>query len=400
LTEGREAGKGDNEKFAFLTFAIFFRTVSRIALLEIHIPRGLALVIRTSCRAIGSVLLSLVAAFAGAEEKPLSRIDFGSCAHQDKPQPIWDAIVADKPELFLLIGDNIYGDSEDMAVLRAKYAKLGAQPGFKKLRASCPLLATWDDHDYGKNDAGADFPKRAESQKLFSEFFEVPEDSPIRKRAGVYGARIFGPEGKRVQVILLDTRYFRTPLREWTKKERPKGRGPYRQHDLENGGKDATVLGEAQWMWLAEQFRQPADIRIVASSIQVIAWEHGWEMWGNFPTERKRLFDLIASTKASGVILISGDRHLAELSRIEAKESGVGYRLWDATSSSLNQPGSPENDNEPNRYRAGGNYRPVNFGSIGIDWTQEDPAITLAIHGENGAKVREQKLRLSELQAE
>jgi alkaline phosphatase D len=344
-----------------------------------------------------TIVLAL-ACVCQADEKVLSHIDFGSCAHQDKPQPIWDAIVADKPELFLFIGDNIYGDSADMAVLRAKYAKLGAQPGFKKLREACPLLATWDDHDYGKNDAGADFKVRAESQKVFSEFFNVPEDSPIRKRAGVYDAKIFGPQGKRVQVILLDTRYFRSPLREWSKEERPRGRGPYRQHD-ETTGKGLTVLGEDQWKWLQEQLRAPAEIRIIASSIQVVPWEHGWEMWGNFPAERKRLFDLIATTKAKGVIFVSGDRHLAEISHIDAKESGVGYPLWDATSSSLNQPGSPANDSEPNRYRAGGNYRPVNFGSIGIDWKQEDPAITLAIHGEDGAVVREQKLRLSELQA-
>ena len=59
-----------------------------------------------------------------AAEEPLSRISFGSCAKQDKPQPIWDAVVAGKPELFIFLGDNIYGDSADMNVLQAKYEQL------------------------------------------------------------------------------------------------------------------------------------------------------------------------------------------------------------------------------------------------------------------------------------
>src|SRR5436190_24046790 len=76
-----------------------------------------------------------------------SRIFFGSCVHQDKPQPVWDAIVAAKPDLFIMAGDNIYGDTKDMDVMRAKYKKLGAQPGYQKLLKTCPILATWDDHD-------------------------------------------------------------------------------------------------------------------------------------------------------------------------------------------------------------------------------------------------------------
>src|SRR5688572_23509157 len=85
----------------------------------------------------------------------LSRIAFGSCANQDKDQPIWDAVLAAKPELFIFLGDNIYGDTRDMNELRAKYQKLAAKPGFQRLKASTPLLATWDDHDSAENHAGA-----------------------------------------------------------------------------------------------------------------------------------------------------------------------------------------------------------------------------------------------------
>jgi alkaline phosphatase D len=348
-----------------------------------------------------SVLASLAAlplaagAMGSRPEKPLSRIAFGSCARQDRPQPIWESIVAAQPDLFLMLGDNIYGDSENMDVLRAKYQQLSEKPGFQKLRETCPLLATWDDHDFGVNDGGADYPQRAASQKVFMEFFKIRDDSPLRTRPGIYDAQVFGPEGKRVQVILLDTRYFRGKLRHWSQDERPAGCGPYQPHELDSG---ATLLGEAQWTWLAGELQKPAEVRIIASSIQLVPTENCWEIWNNFPAERRRLFDLLAQAKASGVLFVSGDRHLGEISRIEGKESGTGYPLYEVTSSSLNQPGGAANADEVNRFRVGGkNYGDTNFGSITIDWSQTDPAIGLALHGEDGKVVREVPVRLSHL---
>jgi len=167
------------------------------------------------------LLLIFTHAATAADEPPLSRIAFGSCARQDKPQPIWDAVVETKPQRFLFLGDNIYADTEDMDVMRAKYALLAKQPGFQKLKGTCPILATWDDHDYGANDAGAAYPKKQEAQQVFLDFFEVPKNDPRRMQEGVYNAHVFGPAGKRVQVILLDGRYFRSPLKKGFQKGEP-----------------------------------------------------------------------------------------------------------------------------------------------------------------------------------
>jgi alkaline phosphatase D len=193
-------------------------------------------------------LALLLAEASQAAEAPLERLFFGSCAKQDQPQPIWDAIVAAEPQRFVLLGDNIYGDTENMDVLREKYALLGAQPGFQKLRATCPVLATWDDHDYGKNDAGADYKMRRESQQVFLDFFEAPAEDVRHKRDGIYSATIIGPPGKRVQLILLDARFFRSPLVKTTQKAEP-GEG-FRGIYGENTADDATVLGAEQWKWL------------------------------------------------------------------------------------------------------------------------------------------------------
>ena len=336
------------------------------------------------------------------DQTPLSRIAFGSCAKQENPQPIWDAIVETQPQLFVFLGDNIYGDSEDMEVLRAKYALLANQPGFRKLKQNCPVVGTWDDHDFGANDAGAEYPKKRESQQVFLDFFGVPQDDPRRTQEGVYSARVQGPNGKRVQLILLDVRYFRSPLKTGYKPGEP-GDG-YRGKYSPNNDPDATVLGETQWGWLADQLKVPADLRIIGTGVQIVPDEHGSEMWGNFPKERQRLFRLIRETRAEGVVIISGDRHLAEISRL-ANDSpdSPGYPLYEVTSSSLNTPSGNFTKagvrfaNEINSYRVGLTYFDVNSGSIQIDWDQPDPTIRLQVRDEKGGVVLQQRLTLSQL---
>src|SRR5262245_22728301 len=196
------------------------------------------------------ILALLAPAFLSAADadKPLTRIAFGSCAHQDKPMPIWDSIVKQRPELFLALGDNIYADTDDMAVMRKKYAQLAAVPGYQALLKTCPVLAIWDDHDYGKNDAGVEYPKKEEAQQAYLDFYGVPADSPRRQQKGIYYAAMFGPPGKRVQFIMLDGRYFRTPLRRG-KREPGMAATPY----VPVTDPGATMLGEAQWTWLEAQ---------------------------------------------------------------------------------------------------------------------------------------------------
>lgn len=333
--------------------------------------------------------------------EPLSRIAFGSCAKQDKPQLIWDSVIETKPQLFLFLGDNIYGDTQDMQILREKWNLLGAQPSYQRLKKTCSILATWDDHDYGANDAGAEYPQKRESQRIFHDFFGVPADSPRRKQEGVYHAQVFGPPGKRVQIILLDVRYFRSPLVKGFKPGEP-GDG-YRGVYLPNDDPAATILGAAQWKWLAEQLRVPAELRLICSGTQILPDEHGSECWGNFPHERNKLFQTIRESQAKGVVLLSGDRHLAEVMKLGSQESGIGYPLYEVTSSSLNAPSGNVTKagvrfaNEINRYRVGLTFFEINFGNVMIDWEQADPLVRVQVREEQGQVVLQQRISLSQL---
>lgn len=334
----------------------------------------------------GGAALAALPSVALAGETALSRIAFGSCAHQDKPQPIWDKVDAFDPQLFLFLGDNIYGDTRDMHVLRAKYAKLAGKPGFQRLRRKTPCLAIWDDHDYGENDAGREYPMKQESKDIFLDFWMEPKGSPRRSRAGNYTSAIIGPEGRRVQIIMPDNRWFRSGLIGIT--EEPKDRGPY----LVNSDPTATMLGTEQWEWLEAEFKKPAELRIFASSTQVLADAPGYEAWINYQADHQRLLDLIDFADVNGLIMISGDTHYAELSRLA---EGVPYPLYDLTSSGLTEVWPFLG---PNRLRVDEGFMGQNYGRILIDWEQRDPEIRLEVESVEGRTVIAETLRLSALQ--
>jgi alkaline phosphatase D len=296
---------------------------------------------------------------------------FGSCAHQDNDNQRWQAVLAENPDLWIWLGDNIYGDTEDMSLLAEKYEKQKSRPLYQEMRQQMPVYGTWDDHDYGENDAGRHYPKKQESKKLALEFLDVAEDNPVWGREGLYQSYTLDAAGH-VKLILLDTRYFRDSLID----------NPEPGLPMYLPNPTGDILGEAQWQWLEEQLSDSsAKVNILASSIQVIPKEHGFEHWANFPSARQRLFDLLERTQPKNAIIISGDRHIAEISRMPIPEL---YDVYEFTSSGLTHTWS-EAKNEPNQYRVGDMHVVRNFGIIRITNLNEDPAITFEVHGEEGA---------------
>jgi len=305
-------------------------------------------------------------------DRLITRIALGSCADQRKSQPIWDAIVAKSPELFVFLGDNVYADTGDMAELRACYEMLAAKPGYQKLLKTCPVLAVWDDHDYGVNDGGAEYAKRAESAAVFHDFFQTPADSPARARPGTYDVRYFdGGEGKKLQIILLDTRYFRGPLVAFPERS---AHGPYDR----NRDPGATLLGAEQWKWLGEELAKPADLRFIMSSIQVLPQDHHWELWENLPLERERLLKLLGSVKTGPVVFFSGDRHMGEIMKLKTDDPlSPGFPVYEMTTSGLTNAGGGRNG-EPNRHRVSPtNFQGRNFGMALIDWETREVTLEL-----------------------
>ncbi len=339
-------------------------------------------------KAVLFLVLLLVGQQAMGQLSAETRIAFASCADHRKPQPLWYEILEQRPERFLFIGDAVYADTENRDKFLRVYAELAAKPGFRALRERVPVLATWDDHDFGADDAGRDYPLKRESQRLFADFYGLPPESPVRARPGVYDVHYIGEDARRVQIILLDTRYFRSPI---ARKLLPSAECPFRRYLPDP---QAEMLGEAQWRWLEQQLREPATVRILVSSSQLIPDNHCWEKWANAPAERDRLLHLIGETRANGLVVLSGDRHMAEISRME--HPNLHYPLYEITSSGLNY--AFPTAGEPNRFRTTpANFRQDNFGMVVIDW-EPAPRILLQVFGPQGELALQESIPLSLLQ--
>ena len=329
----------------------------------------------------------------------VSRIAFGSCAKQWEPQPIWNAVAAVKPDLFLFVGDAIYGDwhgdkpfTPSAESLQADWERLAANPEFAAVRRQVPFMATWDNHDYGSHDGGAEFDLKETSKLLFLDFIGEPDSSVRRQTPGIYDARVFGPEGRRVQVILLDTRFFKSPFRlDPSSPEERKAIGKVGKYSP-NDDKTATLLGGDQWRWLEQQLNTPAELRLIVSSTQIIANEKGMDEWGVFPHERQRLFDLIKTTGTSGVLLLSGNVHFTELSKTDVAD----YPLYDFTASGMTHV-NPDYAGAPNGQRVAGPFVKHNVGFVEIDWEMPDPVVRLRVLGVDGLDGFRYELSLGEL---
>jgi alkaline phosphatase D len=281
-------------------------------------------------------------------------IAFGSCSRQNIANQRWNEILQHQPAVWIWLGDNIYGDTHDMQVMKDKYEQQKAYPGYQALlNSSTEIIGIWDDHDYGVNDGGKHYSRKENSKRLALEFLEVDKNNPVWEHCGLYQSYQYNFENYSVKVILPDTRYFRDTIY----------RDPVTRAYLPNETGD--ILGEEQWNWLEKELStSDADLNIVGSSIQVIPEEHRYEKWANFPVARKRLFDLLVKYPDKKVILLSGDRHIAEVSRIDLE--GLPYPLYDFTSSGLTHSWR-EAAVEPNRHRVSDFIVGLNFGLILVE---------------------------------
>ncbi len=296
---------------------------------------------------------------------------FVSCSDQDMEQPLWSPILNHDPEVFIWGGDNVYADTNDMDKMRSDYQKVLDHPEYARLVSSSIVIGTWDDHDYGKNDAGKEWEMKDESQQVLLDFLGISKDDPLRNQKGVYQSHRFANRSGSIKVILLDTRYFRDEL-----KKSDKEGWRYEAWDEDHFG---TILGETQWKWLTEELEDDqADFTLIVSSIQFLADEHGWEKWGNFPNEVAKMKEVIKNAKARNIIILSGDRHLAEISKTEI--DGLDYPLIDFTSSGMTKT-YPDSPFEPNRYRVGDQVRQLNFGILKFNFQKRK--VRIEIRGEN-----------------
>ena len=271
------------------------------------------------------------------------KIGLGSCLDQDYPQPIWQSIKKEDLNYFIFLGDNVYGDTRYGSLRKMKSAYDKQKKVLPDFLNDISIFSIWDDHDFGINDGGADYRFKRRAQELYLDFWEITKDDDRSNREGIYFSKNQIFFDKKFKFIFLDTRFFRSKL---------KGK---KSNYIENIESDATILGNAQWTWLENELKSDFDFLFIFSSIQIIAKDHRFEKWSNFPIERAKLFELLEQFNDK-TILFSGDRHRAGIYR----KNGI----IEVTSSSMNKPGS--SFNETDSYLIGKTYPQENYGVVEI----------------------------------
>ena len=295
------------------------------------------------------------------------KIGFASCLNQEKKMPIFNTIKAEGFDLFLMMGDNVYGNSKSKNLKELRLAYEKQKQNFNKLDFDFPIEAIWDDNDYGLGDGGKEYHLKDKSKELFLDFWDVSANDPRRKRDGLYHEIIKDYKGKSIQLLFLDTRTFRDNL----KPSDDKG-AVGKERYIPFLDSSLTMLGDEQWKWLAQKMTITTDYRFIISSIQFLAIGHGWECWNNLPYERQKLINLINSSNIEHTVLLSGDRHRGGLYQLKTEGNKI---ISEMTSSSLNVPYS--NSEEPGPLRIGGTYTKENYGVVHLDELQDSISVSL-----------------------
>lgn len=240
------------------------------------------------------------------------RVCFGSCHFHEAPQTHWSIIKQRRPDLWLWLGDNIYGDSRDLEVLKNKYQQVLDGP-YGEFRKKVAVDGIWDDHDFGEDGANSSYPLKVESQQLHLDFLGVEKSSMRRNRQGIYHSKEL-LDGD-VKYYFLDARYFK---------------------DVEKGP-GRSLLGEVQWQWLEEEMtKSSAKVNVFVTPIGFLLNRlFVTEDWAEYPDDKERLMEMVAKYDLSGVFFMSGDKHFGSFIKRSWKRGSHDVDYFEFQSSGL-----------------------------------------------------------------
>lgn len=306
------------------------------------------------------------------------RVAFGSCYHDyHQPLPIFDAIKAEQPDVFVMAGDNCYYyelDWQSENTMMQSQLRHRNHPQLRRLTSEVPTLGIWDDHDFGPNDSDGTFRSKTASLPVFKRVW-AQQRYGTAEVTGIFSTVRMGP----VEIFLLDGRYYRASLRR--------------------------ILGDAQLNWLMRALvTSEAPIKLVVSGSQLLpeaAVKKEWECWRrDAPEELERLFSFIDKNDVRGVVYASGDVHLGYL----LHEAGhrlpggrIGPEIWELTSSPL------ANDVWDETIRGSGDsdryimheLESTNYGIVDIDLDRHGQEVQLILKDQGGKALFEQPVPLS-----
>jgi len=268
---------------------------------------------------------------------------FSACM-RDKYEPhrVFEAISDQSPTFVALLGDQIYADFDGdintgpaasvLPGLRAKYDR-NFDEYFQTMSSQTPIVAIWDDHDYGQDNSDGAYRYKAEARKVFKETF------PIYPFLVEDGGLYYQFTVADVDIFVLDTRWYRSPMQ-----------------DSDDEGK--TMLGEEQLEWLLKALKQStAPFKMIFSTVSLNDYggdrssgRRGFDSWMGYKFERNRILSFIEENQIQGVLVFSGDQHYpsahilnwkAPLNSFSETDTSIAYSLSDVGSAVFDFSASP-----------------------------------------------------------
>lgn len=317
-------------------------------------------------------LFLLAAKGAIAQEAPTTTIAILGCHRQNDPAPALEYLSTTiKPDFAIWVGDNVYADTNDDALHIERQLKvLESKPGFKELREKVPFLVTWDDHDYGLNNAGGDYALKEQSKQIHRSFWGLENEILVDQSGVYYAKQELLPNGKVIQFILLDGRYNRGNPKD----------------------QNADALGEEQWEWLDGELARDADLRLIVSGYQILLEEPTrWEAWVKVGDSRNRLFELLKKNSVNNVVFVTGDQHYVEV--LESHRS-LPLQTYEFMASGINQTERP--GKARNRF-AGPDLEKHSAPVIEITWSDGPVIRFMNYHVQSGRVGLDKSIQLSQI---
>jgi hypothetical protein len=252
--------------------------------------------------------------------KKSPRLAFLSCMddHYVEDQAvIWNQLIKQSPDAVIMMGDNVYADRlgkdwrlADPEQLWNRYVETRNTLAIYKSDKLIPVIATWDDHDYGRNDADRTYPYKSASEEIFLTFFPQAKPAPgFTRGPGVSSVW----DAFDLRFVLTDDRSFRSPDRL----------------DIP----DQTHFGPDQENWIVEQLMNVKTPVLFISGDQFFGGYQGFESYeGNHPKSFAKELLRWKKTRVP-VLFVSGDRHLTEIVQVPRK--AMGFATYELTSSPM-----------------------------------------------------------------
>ena len=320
-------------------------------------------------------------------DAPDFTVAFGSCNYVNEPDvdrpgkgygsnhEIFTAIADKNPDIMLWGGDNTYLREADWDSKTGIYHRNTHSRSIKEIQpllAKTQNFAIWDDHDFGNNDSDRSFCNKYVTQKAFKDFWaNKMYGSDVSQKEGTYSTFNWGD----AQFFMLDDRFFRSP------------------NDRVTG--DHTMLGTTQFNWLIDALTASnASFKIIVIGGQVLNSVADTENYGHYPDEKAKLLKEILDNKIKGVLFLTGDRHYAELAKMDRENS---YPLYDWTVSPFTSGVAKERETNPLKVD-GSTFFTHNFGIISFMGDKKNRQLKLTLFDKDGKELWNKVILRSELE--